>query len=92
LSFIFLADNINSNEINGLTLKSDRLPERVNDAALQTAIMGAPGDESAWNFWVKRQLPEFEIVRELCDGSKHFTDRATIRATHRAGWDSRVFY
>ena len=63
-----------------------------NDAALQTAIMGAPGDESAWNFWVKRQFPEFEIVRELCNGSKHFTDRATIRATHQAGWDSKVFY
>jgi hypothetical protein len=63
-----------------------------NDVVLRTAIMSTPGDEPAWNSWVKQQFPEFEIVRELCNGSKHFTDRAAIRATHRAGWDSKVFY
>jgi hypothetical protein len=60
------------------------------DMALQVAITGASGAKAAWNTWVNRYFPDFPIIRELCNGSKHFTDRASIVATHRAGWDSRV--
>jgi hypothetical protein len=63
-----------------------------HDAALQVAIMGTSGTDAAWNTWVNQAFPDFTIIRELCNGSKHFTDRATITATHRAGWDSKVAF
>jgi hypothetical protein len=63
----------------------DRLKQ---DQALQFNIMGASGNESEWNRWINAQFPDFPIIRDLCNGSKHFTDRASIKATHQAGWDS----
>jgi hypothetical protein len=65
----------------------DRLKQ---DPALQVAIIGANGDKAAWNAWVNQSFPDFPIIRELCNGSKHFTDRAPIVATHQAGLDSPV--
>lgn len=65
----------------------DRLEQ---DPALQVAIMGASGTDAAWNTWVNQAFPDFPIIRKLCNGSKHFTDQATIVATHQAGWDSPV--
>lgn len=65
----------------------DRLKQ---DPQLQLSIMGTSGDEGAWNGWINAQFPDFPIIRELCNGSKHFTDRASINATHQAGWDSPV--
>jgi hypothetical protein len=62
------------------------------DQALQVSIVEASGTEGDWNAWVNRTFPDFPIIRELCNGSKHFTDRATITATHRAGWDSKVAF
>jgi hypothetical protein len=61
-----------------------------SDQALQFDITGASGTESAWKAWVDQTFPDFPTIREICNGSKHFTDRATITATHRAGWDSKV--
>jgi hypothetical protein len=63
-----------------------------HDPALQISIIGAAGDEGAWNGWINGAFPDFPIIRELCNGSKHFTDRAAIKATHRAGWDSKVAF
>jgi hypothetical protein len=65
----------------------DRLEQ---DPALQAMIMGAAVDEAAWNAWVNRSFADFPIIRELCNGSKHFESGATIKAAHRAGWDSPV--
>ncbi|RWC42229.1 MAG: hypothetical protein EOS55_24745 [Mesorhizobium sp.] len=42
------------------------------DAGLQTRVMGAPGNEAAWNTWVNSNCNDFKLVRELCNGSKHF--------------------
>ena len=67
----------------------DRL---TGNPALQVSITGAAGQESDWNAWVNHAFPDFPIIRELCNGSKHFTDRTKITATHRAGWDSKVAF
>jgi hypothetical protein len=61
-----------------------------HDPGLQLSIMGTTGDDKIWSGWVNAQFPDFPIIRELCNGSKHFTDRASIKATHHAGWDSPV--
>ncbi len=62
------------------------------DPPLQTLIIGASGSEDTWNSWINRVFPDFPIIRELCNGSKHFQDGPAIRATHRAGWDSPVSF
>jgi hypothetical protein len=63
-----------------------------SDAALQTAIMSASGNESDWNKWVNREFADFPVIRELCNGSKHFEPREPpkIQGTHRGGLDSQV--
>jgi hypothetical protein len=63
-----------------------------HDPALQRAIMGGSGDESAWNRWVNQRLPDFRVVKELCNGSKHFCPGSLIRASHQAGFDSPVSF
>jgi hypothetical protein len=63
-----------------------------HDPALQVAIMGASGTEAAWNAWVNHSFLDFPIIRELCNGSKHFEDGATIKVIHRPGWDSPVSF
>jgi hypothetical protein len=59
------------------------------DTQLQTQIMGRSGNESDWNTWINQQLPNFPILRELCNGSKHFAlgSPNQITTTHEAGWD-----
>jgi hypothetical protein len=61
-----------------------------NDAALQTAIMGAHGDEGVWIAWVNQQFPDFGVVRELCNGSKHFEpdDKPKVHAILQPGYGS----
>jgi hypothetical protein len=63
-----------------------------SDTALQIAIIGSASDEEAWNAYVKRAFPDFFIIRDLCNGSKHFLvkDTDSVRATHRPGWDSPI--
>ena len=34
--------------------------------------MGAAGNEDEWNHWVNKEFPDFKIIRELRNGSKHF--------------------
>jgi hypothetical protein len=71
----------------------DRL---ASDPATQTAIMGRGGNKEDWFAWVKEplQFPDFPIVQELCNGSKHFLanpkNAPAIQATHQAGWGSAV--
>jgi hypothetical protein len=60
------------------------------DSALQTAIMSASGNEHDWNKWVNRKFKDFPVIRELCNGSKHFEPGKRIKATHRGGMDSPV--
>ena len=43
-----------------------------HNSSLLTQIIGRSGVESDWNSWVNTQHPEFKIVREICNGSKHF--------------------
>ncbi len=64
-----------------------------NDAALQTAIMGADGNEGAWNKWINEQFPDFGVVRELCNGSKHFEPdgKPKVHATLQSGYGSPLF-
>ena len=59
-----------------------------NDPTLQSTVMHVAGNEDDWNKYVNRQFPDFSVVRELCNGSKHFVRGKIIQATHRAGWDS----
>jgi hypothetical protein len=61
-----------------------------HNSVLQTQIMGAAGSEDAWNGFINRGFSDFPLVRELCNGSKHFAHNSDIRASHRAGWDSPV--
>jgi hypothetical protein len=63
-----------------------------HDPALQTAIMGSSGAEDHWCRWINQSFPDFPIIRELCNGSKHFRPRSKIRATHRPGWNSAISY
>jgi hypothetical protein len=64
-----------------------------NDTALQAEIMGAYGSESNWKEHVNRCFPDFPLIRELCNGSKHFERKSSdkVEATHQAGWGSPLF-
>jgi len=63
------------------------------DPALQAEIMGASGSESKWNEHVVQCLPDFLLIHELCNGSKHFErkDSDKVQATHHAGYGSSLF-
>src|SRR5262245_57391488 len=61
-----------------------------HDLARQASIMNVTGNEEAWNRYVNQHFPDFPVIRDLCNGSKHFEPQGTIQATHRAGWDSPV--
>ncbi|SDR63343.1 hypothetical protein SAMN05519103_08512 [Rhizobiales bacterium GAS113] len=64
-----------------------------HDHVLQTAIMGAPGNESDWCAWVNRRFPDFPIIRDLCNGSKHFepAPNPKVHATLQAGYGSPLY-
>jgi hypothetical protein len=64
-----------------------------HDTTLHAEVMGERGNEEDWNIWVKQHFPDFTIVHELCNGSKHFLPHAkdTVRATHRPGYGSPLF-
>jgi hypothetical protein len=68
---------------------NDRLK---NDDALQNAVMGQRGGEDKWNYWVNQNFTGFPVIRELCNGSKHFNPGGLIRNTHRAGWGSKASF
>jgi hypothetical protein len=51
------------------------------DTSLQTAVMGVAGGEDTWNRWVIDRFPEFGIIRDLCNGSKHFRRRSISDAS-----------
>jgi hypothetical protein len=61
------------------------------DAALQAAIMGNAGQESDWNAWVNQTFPDFGIIRDLCNSSKHFAPRnqGSVTRTLESGWDKQ---
>jgi hypothetical protein len=62
------------------------------EPALQTAIMSRSGKKCrVWREWVDEQFPDFEIIRELCNGSKHFKRKGNVEAANQAGWDSPLF-
>jgi hypothetical protein len=63
------------------------------DPALQVIVIGVSGDEGSWRAWVNEQFPDFPIIRDLCNGSKHFEDdpRTNVQATSRAGYGSPLF-
>ena len=63
-----------------------------HDPVLQTAMMGSSGGGDRWCQWVNQSFPDFPIIRELCNGSKHFESGVKIRATHQPGWGSPISY
>jgi hypothetical protein len=62
-----------------------------NDPVLQLAIMTKVGSECDWNKYVNRQFTDFPVIRDLCNGSKHFVPNPKVQATHRAGYGSPLF-
>ena len=61
-----------------------------HDPTLQAAIVGNSAKKGDWNCWVNKQFPDFRIIRELCNGSKHFEPGNIVQGTHRGGLDSKV--
>jgi hypothetical protein len=64
-----------------------------NDPTLQAAIMGgAAGSEADWNKWVNDQFSDFPLIRELCNGSKHFEKKPgdQVQSTESAGYGSTL--
>ena len=59
----------------------DRL---VGDAALQTQIVGNRVKEVGWNTWVNATFSMFPLVRDICNGSKHFEPGAKVRSYSKA--------
>ena len=43
-----------------------------NEPELQLAIMGKVGEECDWNKYVNQKFTDFPVIRDLCNGSKHF--------------------
>jgi hypothetical protein len=64
-----------------------------HDPALQTAIMGVAGSEAEWNKHIKDGFTDFPLIRELCNGSKHFEKDPgdQVQATRAAGYGSPLF-
>jgi hypothetical protein len=64
-----------------------------NDPALQAAIKGAAGDEAEWNKYINDGFTDFPLIRELCNGSKHFEKDPgdQVQSTHTAGYGSPLF-
>jgi len=71
-----------------------------NDVAFQATVMNVAGNEDDWNKYVNQQFPDFSVVRELCNGSKHFMTKAKIIQGARWGsaiwdvskWDDKGLY
>jgi len=63
-----------------------------HDPALQAAIVGTSAAKKDWERWVDQHFSDFPIIRDLCDGSKHFklNRQTTVQGTHRGGLDSNV--
>ncbi|MGH7928374.1 MAG: hypothetical protein ACREQV_11320, partial [Candidatus Binatia bacterium] len=68
----------------------DRL---LPDPALQRKITGKNASESNWNQWINKSLNDFKLIRELCNGSKHFTLKKSgdIKKTLQGGWDTQAW-
>jgi len=57
-----------------------------NNPGLQVRILGSAGEtDCAWNAWVNAHSTNFKIVREICNGSKHFnlTQATQVQAAIR---------
>src|SRR5258706_14517246 len=78
---VLLADHRNSySAINALRdaypLREWIWHDRLEHApSLQNTIMSSKGNEHAWNHWVNQCFPDFRIIQELCNGSKHFVEQ-----------------
>jgi hypothetical protein len=61
-----------------------------NDPALQHAVMAKGGAKCDWEEYVNRQFTDFPVLRDLCNGSKHFepNPKSKVQATHSAGYGS----
>jgi len=55
--------------------------------------MAAAGNEDRWNCWVNRSFPDFKIIHDVCNGSKHFLAHSddAVRHTLKAGIGSPLF-
>src|SRR6266852_7369094 len=69
------------------------------DPALQAQIagekiMGTPKERKfKWDEYVNDKCPNSSLVRQLCNGSKHFKRKSSdkVEATHQAGYGSPLF-
>jgi len=73
LSFIFLARNINPNEINGLTFKSDRLLE----AAIREQAKERAERFAAWREKRENEVEHHDLIDRLQMRSQWMTQRAS---------------
>ena len=60
-----------------------------NDPAKKHAVAVTINSENDWNSWINSGFPNFKLVRELCNGSKHFTPDTGDKVTHsyQGGYD-----
>lgn len=61
------------------------------NAALQSAVIGTTGTVADWNKWVATRLPRASLLREICNGSKHFQPTATdtVADSFEGGWNKQ---
>jgi hypothetical protein len=64
-----------------------------NDPTLQAAIMGNAGREENWIRHINAAFADFRLIKELCNGSKHFAPdpRDRVEDTLMAGRGSPLF-
>ncbi|MEQ8284285.1 hypothetical protein [Thalassospira sp.] len=58
---------------------------------MQQQMMGIEGNQQDWEYFINNQFPKFQILKELCNGSKHFILRKKgqiVRALE-SGWDNQ---
>ena len=57
-----------------------------HNPALLTQIIGSAGNKKdAWNSWVNSSFVNFPIVRDICNGSKHFEPGDKVKGYLKAG-------
>src|ERR1700722_3103128 len=62
-----------------------------HNPALLTQIIGSAGNkEDAWNSWVNSSFVNFPIVRDICNGSKHFEPGDKVKEYLKAGLNGRM--
>ena len=65
-----------------------------SDHALQQTIMAKIGNKADFLDWTRSACPGFDLIEELCNGSKHFgapRDGALIIDCYEGGWGRQAW-